>query len=89
MQPLFALTLLKKGTDRTLVHVTAAVLATCCVCLGVQTFALDLGLFVEEIVRQRGILPRGLAHPAIFEVIHPALATATPSSPPRHPCHLR
>jgi hypothetical protein len=33
-----------------------------------QTFALDLGVFVEEIVRQRGILPRGLAHPAIFQV---------------------
>ena len=32
-----------------------------------QTFALDLGLFVEEILRQRRILPRGLAHPAIFE----------------------
>ncbi|EIE25026.1 alpha/beta-hydrolase [Coccomyxa subellipsoidea C-169] len=31
-----------------------------------QTFALDLGLMVEQIVRERGILPRGLAHPAIF-----------------------
>ena len=34
-----------------------------------QTFALDLGLFVEQIVRERGFLPRGLAHPAIFSVI--------------------
>lgn len=33
-----------------------------------QTFALDLGLFVEQIVRERGFLPRGLAHPAIFSV---------------------
>jgi len=33
-----------------------------------QTFALDLGLFVEQIVRERGFLPRGLAHPAIFAV---------------------
>ncbi|KAK9908919.1 hypothetical protein WJX75_004666 [Coccomyxa subellipsoidea] len=31
-----------------------------------QTFALDLGLMVEQIVRERGFLPRGLAHPAIF-----------------------
>lgn len=33
-----------------------------------QTFALDLGLMVEQIVRERGFLPRGLAHPAIFGV---------------------
>ncbi len=33
-----------------------------------QTFALDLGLMVEQIVREAGILPRGLAHPAIFAV---------------------
>jgi 1-acyl-sn-glycerol-3-phosphate acyltransferase len=33
-----------------------------------QTFALDLGLFVEQILRERGILLRGLAHPAIFSV---------------------
>ena len=33
-----------------------------------QTFALDLGLFVEQIVRECGFLPRGLAHPAIFSV---------------------
>ena len=33
-----------------------------------QTFALDLGIFVEQIVRERGFLPRGLAHPAIFSV---------------------
>ncbi|CAL8462015.1 g1546 [Coccomyxa elongata] len=31
-----------------------------------QTFALDLGIMVEQIVREVGILPRGLAHPAIF-----------------------
>ena len=30
--------------------------------------ALDLGLFVEQIVRECGFLPRGLAHPAIFSV---------------------
>ena len=33
-----------------------------------QTFALDLGIFVEQIVRECGFLPRGLAHPAIFSV---------------------
>ncbi len=36
-----------------------------------QTFALDLGLMVEQIVREVGILPRGLAHPAIFAVRDP------------------
>lgn len=33
-----------------------------------QTLALDLGIMVEQIVRERGFLPRGLAHPAIFAV---------------------
>ena len=47
-----------------------------------QTFALDLGVFVEEIVRQRGILPRGLAHPAIFQVPGPdALPSLDPVLP--------
>ena len=34
-----------------------------------QTFALDLGMMVEELIRERNILPRGLAHPAIFGVM--------------------
>ena len=38
-----------------------------------QTFALDLGIFVEQIVRECGFLPRGLAHPAIFSVSAAAL----------------
>lgn len=31
-----------------------------------QSLALDMGIFVEEILKERGILLRGLAHPAIF-----------------------
>jgi len=31
-----------------------------------QTYALDIGLLVEGILKETGILPRGLAHPVIF-----------------------
>jgi len=31
-----------------------------------QTLALDIGVLTEELIRQKGILPRGLAHPVIF-----------------------
>ncbi|KAK9838483.1 hypothetical protein WJX81_002279 [Elliptochloris bilobata] len=31
-----------------------------------QTYALDIGFLVETLVKERGIMPRGLAHPAIF-----------------------
>lgn len=33
-----------------------------------QTFALDLGIFMEQILREKRMLLRGLAHPAIFSV---------------------
>ena len=33
-----------------------------------QTYALDVGPMVEALIRERGILPRGLAHPAIWAV---------------------
>ena len=33
-----------------------------------QTYALDIGFLVEQLVKERGIMPRGLAHPAIFAV---------------------
>ena len=62
-----------------------------CGCVPAQTFALDLGLFVEEILRQRRILPRGLAHPAIFEVL-PSTICPPPGvslSPPLGPLAKR
>lgn len=31
-----------------------------------QSLALDMGIFVEEVLKTRGIMLRGLAHPAIF-----------------------
>lgn len=31
-----------------------------------QTYALDIGLLIEAILKQTGLLPRGLAHPIIF-----------------------
>lgn len=31
-----------------------------------QSLALDMGIFIEEILKERGIMLRGLAHPAIF-----------------------
>ena len=33
-----------------------------------QTFALDIGPLVEGLLRQTGLLPRGLTHPAVFQV---------------------
>ena len=33
-----------------------------------QTFALDTGIMLEGMVNQAGILPRGLTHPAVFQV---------------------
>jgi 1-acyl-sn-glycerol-3-phosphate acyltransferase len=33
-----------------------------------QTYALDTGMMVEQLIRERGIMPRGLAHPIIFRV---------------------
>lgn len=35
-----------------------------------QTYALDIGFLVEGLLSQAGIMPRGLAHPVIFEVRH-------------------
>ena len=46
-----------------------------------QTFALDLGIFVEQIVRECGFLPRGLAHPAIFSVRAAALLSHREDGP--------
>lgn len=43
-----------------------------------QTYALDIGPLIEGLVRQTGLLPRGLTHPAVFQVcLH---------CPHRHPC---
>ena len=36
-----------------------------------QTFALDTGLMIEEFIRSQGTMPRGLAHPIIFDVSSP------------------
>jgi len=47
-----------------------------------QTYALDVGFLVEALVKERGIMPRGLAHPAIFGV---RLARAAAPRPPRPP----
>ena len=33
-----------------------------------QTLALDIGVFIEDVLRERSILLRGLAHPAVFGV---------------------
>ncbi len=33
-----------------------------------QTFALDIGPLVEGLLRQTGLLTRGLTHPAVFQV---------------------
>lgn len=33
-----------------------------------QTYALDIGPLVETLIKERGIFPRGLAHPAIWAV---------------------
>ena len=32
-----------------------------------QTYALDTGIFIEELLRTKGVLARGLAHPVIFD----------------------
>jgi hypothetical protein len=32
-----------------------------------QTYALDTGFFIEELLRRKGVLARGLAHPVIFD----------------------
>lgn len=32
-----------------------------------QTYALDIGFLVEGLLREAGVMPRGLAHPVIFE----------------------
>lgn len=32
-----------------------------------QTFALDIGILIEGLLRQTGMLPRGLTHPAVFQ----------------------
>lgn len=37
-----------------------------------QTLALDIGFIIEDILRAKGKLLRGLAHPAVFAV-RPAL----------------
>lgn len=36
-----------------------------------QTYALDIGFLVEGLLREAGVMPRGLAHPVIFEVCAP------------------
>lgn len=33
-----------------------------------QTFALDIGILIDGLLRQTGVLPRGLTHPAVFQV---------------------
>ena len=33
-----------------------------------QFYALDIGIVIEEFLRKRNMLPRGLAHPVIFGV---------------------
>lgn len=33
-----------------------------------QTYALDIGPLIEGLLRQTGLLPRGLTHPAVFQV---------------------
>ena len=48
-----------------------------------QTYALDIGLLVEEVLRETGTMPRGLAHPVVFQVTPPPLpAPAPPLQPP-------
>ena len=43
-----------------------------------QTFAFDIGVLIDGLLRQTGLLPRGLTHPAVFQVISAAVAaTAT------------
>ena len=32
-----------------------------------QTYALDTGFLIEELLRKKGVLARGLAHPVIFD----------------------
>ena len=32
-----------------------------------QTYALDTGIFIEELLRTKGVLARGLAHPVVFD----------------------
>ena len=32
-----------------------------------QTYALDIGPLIEGLLRQTGLLPRGLTHPAVFQ----------------------
>lgn len=41
-----------------------------------QTFALDIGILIEGLLRQTGLLPRGLTHPAVFQVLHVDARTA-------------
>ena len=33
-----------------------------------QTFAVDIGILIDGLLRQTGLLPRGLTHPAVFQV---------------------
>lgn len=37
-----------------------------------QTFALDIGPLIDGLLRQTGLLPRGLTHPAVFQVFFPS-----------------
>ena len=41
-----------------------------------QTFAFDIGLLIDGLLRQTGLLPRGLTHPAVFQVKLAAAAAA-------------
>lgn len=36
-----------------------------------QTYALDIGPLIDGLLRQTGLLPRGLTHPAVFQVSLP------------------
>jgi len=47
-----------------------------------QTFALDIGPLVEGLLRQTGLLPRGLTHPAVFQVCFPSSFSPFTPSPP-------
>ena len=57
-----------------------------------QTFALDIGPLVEGLLRQTGLLPRGLTHPAVFQVFLPLLLIQVTSSlpyvPPGHSVNI-
>ena len=44
-----------------------------------QTYALDIGPLIEGLLRQTDLLPRGLTHPAVFQV---RLSSLPPPVPP-------